>query len=132
MRVMAVSWWYTDGRQGHFEAPTDDELMAEWEKLPDDGVLAFKFYYDVCSPTRLAQNLNGNDWYWLQPTDKGVLFGHSDDTQENILARYPGAVLRRGQWTTPDEMQRVITEQSAATYWADAPIDTSLAGCCGN
>jgi len=131
MRVMAVSWWYTEGRQGHFEAPTDDELMSEWSALPDDGVLAFKFYFDAKNPTRLMANANGNNWYWLQRTDNGVLYGHSDDTQDDILARYPGAVLKRGMWTTPEDMQRVVNEQSAAVYWADAPLDISLGGCSG-
>jgi len=131
MRVMAVHWWYTNGRSGTFECQTDADFISQWAALPDDGVLAFKFWFDAKNPTRLGQNLNGNDWYWLQPTDNGVLFGHSDDTQDEILARYPGAILKRGQWTTADEMQTVVAQQASATYWGDDPLDIVLGGCGG-
>jgi hypothetical protein len=131
MRIMAVAWWYTEGRSGTFECQTDADFVAQWTALPDDGVLAFKFYFDAKAPTRLSQNLNGNDWYWIQPTDNGIVFGHSDDTKEDILTRYPGALLKRGMWTTVNDIQRVISEQAAATYWADDPLDISLSGCNG-
>jgi hypothetical protein len=131
MRVMAIAWWYVNGVAGTADTPTDEELLAAWRNLPDDGALAFKFFYDAKAPTRLAQHLNGNDWYWLQPTDSGVLFGHSDDAPEEIAARYPGAILKRGKWTTAEDMQRVVAEQAAASYWGDAPLDVSLDGCGG-
>jgi hypothetical protein len=130
---MAWRWWYVGGLSGSFECANDDEFLAQWKTLPDDGVLGFKFFFDTFSGnTRHARNAGGTDWYWLQPTDNGIVLGNSDDAATEISTRYPGAVLKRGQWTTPDDLERVECEQAKAQYWGDEPITIELAGCCGN
>jgi hypothetical protein len=62
-------------------------------------------YWDVeyapGQPYRMA--MMGNDTYFFVPAT-GVI-GHSDDTVEEVRARYgEETVIWRGQWTTPDDL----------------------------
>jgi hypothetical protein len=104
MRVASWKAWYIGGRV--FCSATH-----AWADLPDDGMLFLKLYFDERTPdgVQLGQNCSGDDWYWHVPgTD---LYAHdSRQTRDEIERRYPGAILKRGKWTTPDEMQRVNAE----------------------
>ena len=101
---MAVDGWrayYTGGREfgsdGH-----------DWADLPDDGVLLLKLYYDEFTAdgsVRYTKRLSGDDHYFHAPgTD---LFGCNNDPIEDIHDRYPGVVVKRGKWTTREEMVAV-------------------------
>lgn len=132
MRVIALAAWYTDGRTWRFDVANDDEFMAAWSSLPDDGALAFKVWYDQLAPVRLARNISGDEWYYARPTPLGLMLDHgSNSPKAEILARYPGAVVLRGMATSEDEMWRVSFEQAHATYWGDPP-PVKLDGCCGD
>lgn len=84
--------WYTEGRvyEGHG--------YDDWCALPDDGVLTVMLYH--ADGTRRVEQ--GNDYYWATPDG---IYGHSDDQQ--IEDRYPGASVKRGKWTTDEEMGHV-------------------------
>ena len=98
---------------------TDDRAFAStetpWRDLPDDGVLLVRLYYDEFTrggDVRYTKSLSGDDHYFHVPgTD---LFGCNNDPIPEIRARYPGAVVKRGKWTTHAEMQRVKADAKAA------------------
>ena len=74
-----------------------------WRDLPDDGVLGIKLWLDDGQ-----QCIYGFDWYFHIP-DTG-LFAGNDDAPDEILARYPGAILKRGQWIPSDEWRQIKRE----------------------
>ena len=97
--------WYTDDRHYNSE-------YHEWNEIPDDGVLCLKLYYhDTAgdSGIRYTLLLDGDDHYFHVPDTN--LFGSSNDPVEEIRERYPGAVIKRGKWTTAEEFYE--TKQSA-------------------
>lgn len=80
---------------------------TEWVACPDDGVLALVLYYDAYTDggVQYRKVLTGDDHYFHVPgTD---LYGCNNDSIPEIEARYPGAVVKRGKWTTHAEMTRV-------------------------
>lgn len=89
--------WYIGGDT------TEGRSFAEWQALPDDGVLTVMLWHQ--DGTRRVEQ--GNDSYFATPD--GV-YGHNDETVEQIEARYPGASVKRGMWTTDAEMARVAAE----------------------
>ena len=100
MSELAVArWrvWYVGGRV------RNGRTFGAWKRLPDDGVLTVMLWFD--DGTRRVEQ--GNDSYFATP--EGV-FGHNDETAEQIEARYPGASVKRGMWTTDAEMHRVAAE----------------------
>jgi hypothetical protein len=130
MRIRAFAAYYKGGRYQQHEAASDAELLALWDNLPADGALAFKLFFDKKEGAyTLAQNMVGNDWYWLRGTPEGVEFGHSDDSKSEIEERYPGALLKRGQWTSPGEMATVAASIANLKYWMDTDPDIVLGGC---
>ncbi len=97
-----VGWrvWYDDDSiiVGH--------TFADWEALPDDGVLYVKHYYDRDSRLGipLTENQNACDYYFATPSG---IYGASSDTWEDIQRRYPDASIKRGKWTTAEQMDAV-------------------------
>lgn len=89
--------WYVGGDT------IEGRSFAAWKRLPDDGVLTVMLWHG--DGTRRVEQ--GNDSYFATPD--GV-FGHNDETVEQIEARYPGASVKRGMWTTDAEMARVAAE----------------------
>lgn len=72
----------------------------DWKAAPDDGVLRV----DVQVSNDHTQALYGREQYFATPD--GV-WGHSDDSIEEVRKRYPGAAVKRGKWTTAPEMKAV-------------------------
>ena len=132
MRVIAAYCWYTEGRLFKDDFPDDPALVDWWRELPDDGFLAAKLFYDEHSgPVRLARNISGDEWYYIQPTVRGLVIDHgSRVTRDEIESRYPGAIIKRGKATTIDEIEQVNEAQGAARYWNDPPPIPVKAGCC--
>lgn len=97
-----VGWrcWYTDDR--HYSSADHS-----WAELPDDGVLCLKLYYDeqAGGDERYTLLLDGDDRYFHIPNTD--LYGCSNDPPDEILERYPGAVVKRGKWTTAEEFYTV-------------------------
>ena len=108
---MDVAGWrlfYTDDRSYN---SADDT----WANCPDDGVLVLRIYYDAFTDggVRYTMTLTGDDHYFHVPdTD---LFGCNNDPIDEIEARYPGAIVKRGQWTTRTEFDRVDTRARHTT-----------------
>lgn len=102
-----VGWlaWYTEGRRY-----SSDETA--WDDLPDDGALLFVVYFDRTTPggVRHKRILSGADYYFRQ----GPLLADTNDPPDEIRRRYPGAVIKRGKWTTDDDMARVLAEAKSA------------------
>lgn len=106
MQMIAWKAWYQGGRSYCSSGTL-------WSELPDDGALGFVILFDVLSPDgeRYRRFVSGSDLYWMveleeqQTLCQGM---HGDRPAE----RYPGAVIKRGAWTSDDEMQRVNAEMA--------------------
>ena len=87
-----------------------------WENLPDDGLQARVLYYDKTAPDGkpLRRIDSGADWYWVAPSEQGLIYGFSNDKPEEIVSRYPDAVLKRGRWTSEEMIYRVNDESARA------------------
>ena len=105
MNVLAWKAWY---RGGQAYCSTG----REWASLPDEGVLAVVVVFDECCPTsgvQLRRMISGSDLYWTCEIDGHETFcqgSHEDKPRR----RYPGAIIKRGIWTSDEEMQRVNEE----------------------
>lgn len=102
--------WYTDGR-------VFDSRSHAWRDIPLDGMLVLVVYYDEEDahgrPKRKI--FDHEDWYFHEPgTD---LFGTVRGPVDEHLPRYPGAVFKRGKWTTEEEFIRAREE----AYDSEAP-----------
>ena len=102
MDVIAWKAWYRGG-QAYCSPGTT------WEDLPDEGVLGVMIAFDEFAPrseTRLRRQMSGSDLYWsCELLGKFTLCqGQHEDKPEK---RYPGCSIKRGAWTSDEEMQRV-------------------------
>ena len=105
MNVISWKAWY---RGGQAYCSTG----REWADLPDDGVLAVVVIFDEYSgKVQLRRMISGTDFYWTCEIDGHETFcqGAHDDFPEH---RYPGAIIKRGVWTSDEEMQRVNEEMA--------------------
>lgn len=109
MRVIAWRAFYRGSR-----VYTSERTV--WEDLPGDGVLSIVLYFDEAAPSRdpLRRIMEGSDYYFRAPGESGPIFGHSDETPESIRRRYPGASIKRGQWTDDETMHRITQQARAA------------------
>lgn len=77
-----------------------------WRNLPKDGALAVML--DFSDGTRRV--MSGADYYFRQ----AEIFGCStNETEEEVARRYPGAEIIRGKWTddaTMDWVNRQLAE----------------------
>lgn len=103
--------------------------LADWRDLPDDGVLVVMLYYDkFCTQgqTRYRRILQGNDWYFIAPGVLDQVYGHGNESPDEIARRYPGAVVKRGQWTDDTHYQQVVAialDDHAVSEIGIAPVD---------
>lgn len=109
MKVIAWKAWFAGGVVFCSDGVT-------WDELPDDGMLGLVTVFDernTANGIRLKRHVDGCDWYWQAPgLDGEPIFGYSDDDPDEIRDRYPGAVVKRGKWTSDPEMSRVIDEMN--------------------
>jgi hypothetical protein len=87
--------WYDGGRV--FDS---DEIS--WEALPDDGVQFVRVDVEGLG----WRTMDGCDWYFKA----GDLIACNNDAPDEILRRYPGAILKRGRWTSDEETTRIHAE----------------------
>jgi hypothetical protein len=107
MRMTAWKAWYRGG-SSYCSSGVD------WADLPDDGLLGIVIVFDEFAPgttTRLRRIVSGSDLYWMvdllgRPT---ICQGSHEDKPEK---RYPGASIKKGVWTSDEEMQRVNAEMA--------------------
>jgi hypothetical protein len=102
-----IRWraWYRGG--GVF-----DSEETEWADLPDDGLLIVAILFNEYSRggERYRRIMMGSDWCWLCELEGRWTLCEGNETKEEILERYPDAVLKRGAWTSDEELDRVRTE----------------------
>jgi hypothetical protein len=105
-RIIGWRAWYTGGR-------TFDSATTEWEDLPDDGVVLIMLYQDVRDSSNffLRRGMSGADYYFKSGDIYGSGF-HDDE----IPRRYPGASIKRGKWTTEEEMYAVTEEANRERF----------------
>ena len=75
----------------------------KWADLPDEGVIGVTIVFD----NDHRRFMTGSDFYWTAEILGELTFcqGLHDDFPEH---RYPGAIIKKGVWTTDDEMQLVL------------------------
>jgi hypothetical protein len=89
-----IGWrvWYSDRVLSSKE--------RAWEDLPADDVQCVMLYH--ADGTRRI--MLGNDFYWRWESPSGVVYGHADSFDR---ARYPGAVVLGGKWTSDENLARI-------------------------
>ena len=107
MRMIGWKAWYRGGR-------AFCSTGTRWADLPDDGALGFVVLFDEFSPgsdERYRRFVSGSDLYWMVEIegDQTLCQGFHDD---HVEKRYPGAIIKRGAWTSDDEMQRVNAQMA--------------------
>jgi hypothetical protein len=105
MDVLVWKAWYRDGK-------AFCSTGTKWAELPDEGVLGVVIVFDEISPgteVRQRRMMAGSDLYWACEIGEHwtLCEGSHEDRPEE---RYPGAVIKRGVWTSDEEMQRVNEE----------------------
>ena len=88
--------------------------QTSWEKLPLDGWVECMIYKEGC----YRESLMGYDHYFKAPHRDGDIYASSNDTIEEIQARYPGAVVRRGKWV-PNETLELVRNMSVGDSLED-------------
>lgn len=87
--------WYDGGRF------FDSESMS-WEELPEDGVQLVVVYLP-----KGQRHISGCDFYFKADGD---ILGGNSDSEVSIRRRYSGAVIKRGRWTSDEEIGRIKQE----------------------
>jgi hypothetical protein len=72
-----------------------------WQDLPDDDLQHVNVYQsnmteDGQYPRRY--HLGGYDYYFRFDTEHGYMFAGSNNNPEEIIHRYPDAIIKRGKW----------------------------------
>ena len=104
MRCVGWKAWYIGGRKY-------DSSRTAWADLPDDEVILIQLYFDKRGErSRLPYRrvFLGDDYFWHKPPDVWGSCRHADMTPEQIIERYPGAIIKRGKWTSDDEYNHIV------------------------
>lgn len=98
MKVVAWKAFYTEGRI------FDGKSVKDFRGLPDDGVLVIVLYYDRKRPDGHPYRdiLDGHNWYFCAPSEKGTMYMCDNSPKEDIALRYPKAVIKRGKGVDRD------------------------------
>lgn len=110
--VVGFRIWYVDG------TIATGTTRADWEQLPDDGVLIVMLYYnrfDTGGDSRYRRVLMSNDHFWHAPGTMDAIFGQSDDAPHVITAKYEQAHVKRGKWTD-DAHYKTVVAAAMANY----------------
>jgi hypothetical protein len=94
-----ISWrvWFNDLSDTITEYNSIEHDLTD---LPSDGFQAMRLWY---SDGR-GRFISGNDYYFFALHPSGTIFGQSNDTYEDIVARYPEVIICRGKHTTDQMM----------------------------
>ena len=108
MTVRGWKVWY---------GPDDVYPSHDWAIAPDDGVQCVVVYFSdddaLGHPKRLV--LSGDSFYFLAAElDHPVC---SNDSPDEIHARYPGASIKRGKWLSSED----FTETMRRAHADEAP-----------
>lgn len=111
--------WYTDGRT--FTSEGKDPIQA-WAELPDDGVVSVVEFMDELANeyTRYSQVREGTDTYFMIVRNGEWCIWCSDDSDEEILRKYPDAqYFKRGGWVMDSEMEIIGEAALVEEWWED-------------
>lgn len=86
-------------------------------ELPDDGCLGVIHYTGLETPKRHLHS--GEDLYFWWDGPEGLVIGSNSDDPDVTRQRYPGCVIVRGKWTTPERMAAVQRQMNEAR---EAPV----------
>jgi len=112
MAKTVVGWkiWYDDGSKY-------SSKDIDWADLPVDGVQYLMLYESTFDhhdpPQRTRMSHSGQDHYFRQETEHGVVYGSNNDSKEQNEERYPGAVVLKGRWADSDFYENIIVEAMA-------------------
>lgn len=96
--------WYADGFV--VSGLTD----ADWAALPDDGVVVVRLDYCSSDDERNGRIIQGSDFYFMAPGLDDWIYASTNESAEQILARYPQALIKRGQWVDDAAYARMTAE----------------------
>lgn len=105
--------WYTEGR----EFSSSD---TEWHALPDDGALSFAAeFHNGCHEIAFGRECYGlsadaADRIFVMPDESDNEYGVLRDELTRLMTeRYGDVGLKFGDWTTDEDMSRVMLETMA-------------------
>lgn len=83
-----------------------DSRNNNWNEVSSDGVIIGYLYKEQ----GYKEEMCGSDRYFQAPHSEGIIYGHSNDSEQEIKKRYPGAVVKRGKWVPPEVFSRIQKE----------------------
>jgi hypothetical protein len=95
---------------------SEDGWVDAWKNIPD-GVQGVMLYenWKTGGGNDYRQFFAGRDRYFIAPSEFGVIFSSSNDDPDEILSRYPGAVIREGSLLPDDVYKSLQDKMFAAT-----------------
>jgi len=90
-----ISWrcWYNNLQSEIVEYTS---LNSTLDNLPEDGFQAMRLWFADGN----SKVISGNDYYFFYEHPTGIIYGQTNDTPETINSRYPGALIKKGRYTT--------------------------------
>lgn len=89
--------------------------VSTWQSIPHDGWAIFMLFLDKVNESNqkhLKRLMQGDDHYFKA----GEVYGSSSgSTIEEILKRYPSAIVKLGKWTTDQEIAEINERAFAET-----------------
>lgn len=107
MKYLGQRVWFIDGA-------VYSSQRFHWADLPYDGLLVRMLYYEGGG----KQIQQGTSYYYEAPHHSGEVIRGAGMDADDIERRYPGAVIKRGQWA-PDEYYRKVVDEAMASTWND-------------
>lgn len=98
--VAAWRVWYNDLSTGITEY---NSVAHDFTNLPSDGFQAMRLWY-VDGRTKF---ISGNDYYFFASHPSGTIYGQTNDSYNDIVARYPEVIITRGKYTTEEIMIQI-------------------------
>lgn len=117
MTIRGFRCWYVDDISSDGYTVTSGRTLADWEALPNDGLLCVMVYFGTDAPSGkpLRRVATGSDYYFLfTATDGNWTIGDSSENPDQIRARYPNAIIKRGMWTSDSLMEEVNRHSMAS------------------
>lgn len=122
---VVIGWraWYTNER-------VFDSKITHWKFLPKDGVITIMLFLNKRNKTTkfpLRRQMYG-DYYWYVPEKEiygccyypimlpnGKVLTNAESPKD-ILNRYPGAIILRGQWVSEQELEKINKESMETRF----------------
>lgn len=100
------AWFVIDNAVKVFDGLSLDDFRA----LPDDGMEGMMLAF----PDATRRNISGSDWYWALEGINGPIYGQGFSPEytsaADVVARYPGASVKRGKYTDEVTLQGIFRD----------------------